>query len=235
AGAHGRGPGAGGVGGAQPVQQGRVGHAGALAGPARCDDDVGAGHLVQGAVGGQGEPAGLVAHGPGPLGDEHRLGAGDPAEDLVGADGVEGREAVEEDDGDLHAGPFVEGGARGGGARGGGARGGRARGGRPRGGPGGGGGGGEGGGGGGAFAVGGGRGGRGPVGGGRGGGGRGGGPGGGARGGCGVGGAGGGAGRGAVRGRRGQRAPAGRKRRRYSAGAVPSALRKARRMASGVP
>src|SRR5690606_40313445 len=61
------------------------------------------------------------------------------------------------------------------------------------------------------------------------------GPEGGARGGCRGGGTGGGGGRGAVPGRRGQRAPAGRKRRRYSAGAVPSALRKARRMASGVP
>src|SRR5690606_25978878 len=189
AGAHGRGPGAGGVGGAQPVQQGRVGHAGALAGPARCDDDVGAGHLVQGAVGGQGEPAGLVAHGPGPLGDEHRLGAGDPAEELVGAGGGEGREAVEEDDGDLHAGPRGEGRGWGGGVWGGGGAAGA-------------GGGGRGGGAfcGGAFSWGAWPGGAWPGGGG---------PGGGPGGGGGGGGSGwGGGGGGAVPGRRGQRAPA---------------------------
>ena len=144
AGAHRGGPGAGGVGGAQPVEHVSFSIWARLAGAARDDDDVRGRAPRRGSARrrGRGCPW-SVRDRAGPLGDEDGLGVREPGEDLVGADGVEGGEAVVEDDGDLH-GRFL-------------------------------------------FSV--------------------------------------------VAGLRGW----GRKRRRYSAGAVPRVLTKARRMASGVP
>ena len=106
AGAHRGRPGAGGVGGAQPAEEGLVLHLVALAGAAGDDHDVRGGHLGEGPVGDEREAALVVADRAGLLGDEDGLGAGAAAEDLVRADGVEGGEAVEEHDGDLHGGPF---------------------------------------------------------------------------------------------------------------------------------
>ncbi len=73
-----------------------------LPGPAGHNEDVGLGDVGERGVGDQAEGADFVVVDTGPLGDEHRLGTRQPAEGLVRADGVQGGEAVEEEDGDLH-------------------------------------------------------------------------------------------------------------------------------------
>ncbi|MGW0809134.1 hypothetical protein [Nonomuraea sp. NPDC002799] len=55
-------------------------------------------------VGGDGQPPGHVANGPGLCRDEHDLGARQELEHLVRADGVEGGEPVEQRYGDAHSG-----------------------------------------------------------------------------------------------------------------------------------
>ena len=69
---------------------------------ARHDHDVRVRVLAQRRVGGHGQRALLGAHRAGLGGHEGQLGAGDAAEDVVGADGVQRGEAVVEQDGDLH-------------------------------------------------------------------------------------------------------------------------------------
>ena len=76
-----------------------------LAGTAGHHDDVRARHVGQPRPGGKHQAAFLVPDGTGAFGDERHLGAGQPAEHLVGADRVEDGEPVEEQDGDLHDSP----------------------------------------------------------------------------------------------------------------------------------
>ena len=72
------------------------------AGPAGDDEDVGCGDVVEGGVGDEGEALGVAANRAALLADHDRLRAGQPAEDLVRADGVESRHVVVGEDGDLH-------------------------------------------------------------------------------------------------------------------------------------
>jgi hypothetical protein len=88
--------------------QGAVRHLVVLAGAAGHHDDVRMRHVGQGGLGGHDQATFLVAdqaHGPGALGGEDHVGAGQRAEHLVGADRVEGGEPVVENDGDLHDSP----------------------------------------------------------------------------------------------------------------------------------
>ncbi len=103
---HRGGPGAGGVRRAQPVQQGRVLHVRQLPRPARHDHDVRRRHVGEGAVrderrGSRCRYAPVRSARP-----RTRSPSRGAARGLVGADGVEGGEAVVEDDGDLHGVPF---------------------------------------------------------------------------------------------------------------------------------
>ena len=72
--------------------------------PAGHDDDVGLGEVPDEGVDGQPEESVLGADLTGAGAHEGHRGPGEALEHLVGADGVEGREAVEEGDGDLHDG-----------------------------------------------------------------------------------------------------------------------------------
>ena len=70
--------------------------------PAGDDEDVGCLDLVDGGVGNEGEALGVAANRTTMLADDDRFRAGQSAEDLVRADGVEGRHVVVDEDGDLH-------------------------------------------------------------------------------------------------------------------------------------
>lgn len=70
--------------------------------PAGHDDHLGMRELGQGPIGGQAEHPVACALGAGLLGDELNLGAGQPREDLIGADRVECRDAFEDRDRDVH-------------------------------------------------------------------------------------------------------------------------------------
>ena len=73
------------------------------AGPARDDEHVGCRDLVEDGVGDEGQALGVAANRAALLADHDRLRAGQSAEHLVRADGVEGRHVVVGEDGDLHA------------------------------------------------------------------------------------------------------------------------------------
>ena len=67
------------------------------------DDDVGLGHLLEGGVGDEAEHAVLAAHLAAGVTDEGDVEGRDALEHLVGPDGVERREPLEQRDGDVHA------------------------------------------------------------------------------------------------------------------------------------
>ena len=104
AGAGGRGPGRVPIDGLQPLLDRPSPQEVMLlgAGPAGDDDDVGRGDLVESGVGDEGQAPGVGAHPAAPLVDHDHLRAGQPAEDLGGADGVEDCHVVVGEDGDLH-------------------------------------------------------------------------------------------------------------------------------------
>ena len=104
AGAHGRGPRGRLVGGPQPVEDGLVLLGVGLTGPAGHEEDVRVGHVGQGRVGDQRQGLGVGALGACLRRHEGEVGVGQARQHLVGPDGVEGREAVEEQDGDVHGG-----------------------------------------------------------------------------------------------------------------------------------
>jgi hypothetical protein len=79
-----------------------VAHERDLAGAAGDHEHVRALHVAEFGVHDETQRAAVVAHRSGALADQHRLGAGQAAQDLVRAYRVEGGEAVEEQDGDLH-------------------------------------------------------------------------------------------------------------------------------------
>ena len=92
------------MGGAEPVEDRLVLLRLRLTGPAGHEEDVGAGDVVEGGVGDEGQGLGVGALRTGLGGHEGEVGVGEAGEHLVGADGVEGGEAVEEQDGDVHGG-----------------------------------------------------------------------------------------------------------------------------------
>ena len=97
---------------AQPGQDPGVALERAGAEAAGHDQEVGGGDLVDRRAGDQGEPAVVgrdrAARGRG----ERDLGAGQPGQDLVGADRVERGQAVEQEEDDLHGGASIVGGRR---------------------------------------------------------------------------------------------------------------------------
>ncbi len=98
AGAHRRGPARVAVDLAQPVEQRLVLHGRPDARPAGDDDDIGPRDLVQAVLGEEGEGAGVALE-AGLARHEADTRAGQRPQHLVGADGVEGGDAVEGDDG----------------------------------------------------------------------------------------------------------------------------------------
>ena len=99
------------VGGADPVEDSLVVEQRPVALAAGDQEDVRVGDLVEGRVGGDPEAARVGALLAGLLADEGQLRAGEAAEDLVGADCVEGGDLVENENGDFHAGIVAGGGA----------------------------------------------------------------------------------------------------------------------------
>ena len=89
---------------ADPVEDVLVVEERAIALAARDEQDVRLGHLFDGRVGGDPEPAGVGSELAGVGRDEGELEARKAREHLVRADGVEGGELGENEDGDLHAG-----------------------------------------------------------------------------------------------------------------------------------
>jgi hypothetical protein len=88
--------------GEQPLQQRLVGHVRVLAGSARDNDDIGPLDVGQGGIGDQAQGALLVHHRAGRMRGEDDFRARQAAEDVIGADGVQRREPVEQHDGDKH-------------------------------------------------------------------------------------------------------------------------------------
>ena len=90
------------MGGAQPLQHLGILHQRPAARAAGHQHHLGAGQVAEREVGLHAEGAGVGSLAARLLGDEAKLGPRQAGQDLVGADRVKGREAVEDQDRDLH-------------------------------------------------------------------------------------------------------------------------------------